>query len=354
MSCRILRLLLLVLLCAPSLCRAQLLVRLPTDNRKLFTGDHEGFFMYVDRMKDGVNLKPWTAGQYGIVRTVVETPQGPVCVKFHEGIDIKPLHRDQTGKPQDTVRPVAPGVVVHASDTPGHSAYGRYVVLRHDTPDGPLYSLYAHLGSVSCQKGDRLGTGNALGILGYSGVGLNKTRSHLHLELALMLNDRFPEIYAATTKTPDYHGCFNGLNLAGFDPVPLLKACEQGERPSLRDHLAAIPPEYTVRIPGSAPPTLGKTYPFLIKPGKIPAAQANSWDISFSQTGVPLALEPSGESVTAPEVIWLRPDPLLPQYRTCYRVKSLGNDQYALTGSGKRYLNLFCFGRDEAGETVKN
>lgn len=332
---------------------ADINMRTPTDNRCLFSGDNEGFYMYVDRIKDGVNLRPWSAGAYGLVRTVVDTPQGPVCVKFHEGIDIKPLKRDEKSVPLDVVRPVAPGTVVHASAQPGHSAYGRYVVLRHETEDGPLFSLYAHLASVSVEAGQKVGTGNSLGVLGYSGSGLNKTRSHVHLELCLMINDKFSEWYDGNIKSPNYHGNFNGLNLAGFDPAPLLIACNEGKRPRLSEHLATLEPSYTVRIPGKEVPFLGKTYPFMIKPGKVPPAEVQSWDLSFSATGVPLSLAPSGDQVNEPELIWLKEEPLNPLYRTCYRVKSLGAGQFGLTASGKRYAMLFGFGRDLTPDSGK-
>lgn len=332
---------------------ADVCVRTPTDNRALFSQDNEGFFMYVDRIKDGVNIKPWSAGSYGLVRTVVETPQGAVCVKFHEGIDVKPLKRDEKGVPLDVVRPVAPGKVVHVSDQAGRSSYGRYVVLCHETKDGPLYSLYAHLASVGVQVGQKVGTGNALGILGYSGTGLNKTRAHVHLELGLMINDKFTQWYDGNIKTPNHHGNFNGLNLVGFDPAPLLILCNEGKRPTLSEFFSTMEPEYIVRLPGAGMPYIGKTYPFLLKSGKVSATEALSWDITFSSTGVPLALSPRAESPNEPELVWLREDSLNPLYRTCYRVKSIGNGRYDLSGSGKRYALLFGFGRDVTPDSSK-
>ena len=114
------------------------------------------------------------------------------------------------------MHPVAGGTVVHASANPTHSNYGRYVVIEHQLADGPLYSLYAHLASVSCKEGDRVGTGNVIGKLGYSGVGLNKTRAHVHLELCLKLQDDFENWYSSLKLgTPNRHGAYNGLNLAG-------------------------------------------------------------------------------------------------------------------------------------------
>ena len=188
---------------------ADIVVRFPTENTALLDNRPQDFYMYVDRNFEGKKSQPWEAGAYGFTRTLVRTQAGPVAVKFHEGIDIKPLRRDASGTPLDDVHPVAGGTVVHASANPTHSNYGRYVVIEHQLKDGPLYSLYAHLASVSCRKGDRVGTGNVIGKLGYSGVGLNKTRAHVHLELCLKLQDDFENWYSSLrlgTRPPAMQG----------------------------------------------------------------------------------------------------------------------------------------------------
>src|SRR5437868_10285498 len=70
---------------------------LPTDNDALFSGDGAAFYQYVDRDSNGVKSKPWEGGQYGFVRDLKETAAGAVYTRFHEGIDIKPMHRDDGG-----------------------------------------------------------------------------------------------------------------------------------------------------------------------------------------------------------------------------------------------------------------
>lgn len=328
--------------------------RLPTINDRILKGDNEGFFMYVDRIKDGVNLMPWTGGTYGLVRTVVETPDGPVCIKFHEGIDIKPVKRDANDVPLDIVRPIAPGVVVYACTVAQRSSYGKYVVIKHETANGPLFSLYAHLSSVSCQEGQRVGTGNKIGVLGYTGVGINKRRAHLHLEICVMINEDFTHWYDAHIKMPNYHGNYNGQNLAGFDPLPLLLKGQKGERISLPAHFASLTPEYKGRVPGGKMPSIGKMYPFLVKKGKVAPSQAKSWDITFTATGVPVALEPVGVTVAEPVLIWLRNDRVLPRYRTNKRVGTLTGGRCCLTVSGKSYFSLYRFERDELPVSSQN
>lgn len=324
--------------------QADINFRLPTDNEKVFSGNNEEFYMHVDRYEEGIKSTPWEGGTYGFVRNVIKTPTGPVCAKFHEGIDIKPLARTPDGTPIDAVRPTAPGIVVYTNGQPGKSSYGRYVVLQHNTQEGPIYTLYAHLASISCSIGDKVSTGNTLGVLGYSGTGINKTRSHIHFETALLLNPRFDSWITGENN----HGLYHGFNLSGFSPIPLLTACREGKHPTLSQYLSTLPKGYTVRVQGEKIPLMARVYPCLIKnPNKLAVEQVRSWDITFTSEGTPLQFSPSTETVDNPSVIWLTPSPINPLYRTAYRIKSAGPRQYALTSSGLRYIDLIIFGRDE-------
>lgn len=334
----------LLFLGSASLLTADIVVRFPTENTALLNNRPQDFYMYVDRNFEGRKSQPWEAGAYGFTRTLVRTQAGPVATKFHEGIDIKPLKRDAAGTPLDDVHPVAGGIVVHASANPTHSNYGRYIVIEHRLKDGPLYSLYAHLASVNCKEGDQVGTGNVIGRLGYSGAGLNKTRAHLHLELALKLQDKFEPWYKSLKMgAPNRHGNYNGLNLAGFDPAPVLLHCKDGEGFSLARHISALPVQYVVRVPANGVlPTLVNNYPFLLKPGP---ARPNSWEISFTGTGVPTSVTPSEQTCSEPSVIRAVPHPFTQLYRTCNRVSGSSKDP-KLTASGKRYIRLIFMGTE--------
>lgn len=323
---------------------ADTVVRFPTENTTLLDNRPQDFYMYVDRNFEGKKSRPWQAGTYGFTRTLVRTQAGPVATKFHEGIDIKPLKTDASKKPLDDVRPVAGGVVVHVSSNPTHSNYGRYVVIEHQLPDGPLYSLYAHLASVSCKTGDQVGTGNVIGRLGYSGAGLNKTRAHLHLELCLKLQDDFENWYSSLKLgTPNRHGVYNGLNLAGFDPALVLMRCKDGVEFSLSRHISALPVQYVVRVPSNGNvPNLVKRYPFMLKPGP---ERPKSWEISFTGAGVPVSATPSDRPCTEPAVIKAVPHPFSQLYRTCNRVSGSSREP-GLTASGKRYIRLIFMGAE--------
>ena len=313
-----------------------LVYRFPTANRALVEGRGNDFYMYCDRNFEGEKSKPWQAGGYGLVRNPFRASDGRVMFsRLHEGIDIKPLKRDAQGEPLDEVRPIAPGRVVHASTQPGLSNYGRYVVVSHQTPEGTIYSLYAHLARVTCQVGQRVGTANVLGIMGHSGAGLNRERSHVHLEICLMIHSQYDQFCSAENK----HGLYNGMNLAGVDPAPILLACKDGEPLSLKAHWANLREHYRVRVPWDGKPVdLLRRHPFLFHGSWTP--RPKSLDVAFSSEGVPLAVYPAQESVSEPTVIRCLALPTLQQNATVNRVKNSSRDP-KLTASGLRYIQQF-------------
>ncbi len=310
---------------------------LPTENEALYRGDNEGYYMYVDRTFEGQKTQPWQAGSYGMVRNPFRIHNGELLYsRFHEGIDISPLRRDAAGEPLDPVQPIAPGRVVYVCANPRLSNYGRYVVVAHELPEGTLYSLYAHLASVSCEVGQSLGRGAVLGILGYSGVGLNKRRAHCHLEFCLMINAAYEQFAPADNK----HGNFNGLNLVGVNAADILLACRGGRPLSFVDYLSRLPEHYRVRVPRVGTMDLLRRHPFLYKgvPGRYPSPV--SLDIAFTAEGVPIAIYPADEVVTTPRIISCKPMPTLQQNVTVNRVKG-SSKTAALTASGLRYVNQF-------------
>src|SRR4029453_10838327 len=80
---------------------------LPTDNEALFSGGGSAFYQYIERNFNGVKSTPWEGGQYGFVREPTDTAGGVVYTRFHEGVDISPLHRDAHGEPLDEIRAIA-------------------------------------------------------------------------------------------------------------------------------------------------------------------------------------------------------------------------------------------------------
>ena len=324
------------LLCAclaPVWAAQDLVYRPPTDNHALFENRPADYFMYCDRTFEGEVSKPWEAGSYGMVRNPFRAGDGNVMFsRFHEGIDVKPLRRDAAGEPLDEVRPLAPGRVVHVSDVPRNSNYGNYVVVAHEVPEGTIYTLYAHLAKVSCSVGQQVGTGNTIGIMGHTGVGLNRERSHVHVEVCLLLNSAYDQLGDPLNK----HGIYNGMNLVGMNAADFLLACKDGKPLSLTEHFKTLPEHYRVRITAPAVPDILRRHPFLYKGGDVNTLPA-AYDIAFTAEGVPIAFYPAAESVTEPKVLSCKPLPTLQQNVTCNRVKNSSKDA-ALTVSGRRYV----------------
>lgn len=327
-----------------------LVYRLPTTNNALFQGDYAGFYMYCDRTFEGEHTQPWEAGTYGMVRNPFRASDGSIMFsRMHEGIDIKPLHRDSKGEPLDEIRPVAPGKVVHINQKPGDSNYGRYVVIEHRIPEGKIYSLYAHLASVSCQIGQRVGTGNILGIMGHTGVGLNRERSHLHLEIGFLIHEDYAKFGPPSNK----QGCFNGLNLISIDPTDLLMMSKDGNSVSISNYISTLKEHYRVRVPRIGTMNYLQRYPFLYK-GKRGQSPV-SLDIAFTAAGVPIAIYPSNQSVQQPTILSCRPMPTVQQNCTVNRVKNSSKNA-ALTRSGVRYIDQYLWleGRYPISEHSQN
>ena len=100
------------------------------------------------------------------------------------------MHRDALGNPSDEVRAAAGGNVVHVSREAGASNYGRYVVVEHLWDGCPYYTLYAHLSSISVEPGQPVRQGEVLGIMGFTGAGIDRERAHTHFEVCMMLNQK--------------------------------------------------------------------------------------------------------------------------------------------------------------------
>ncbi len=285
--------------------RSLLDLALPTDNDALFSGGGPAFYQYVERDYKGVKSTPWEGGRYGFVRDPVDTPGGIVYTRFHEGIDIRPVHRDARGEPLDEVRAIAAGKVAHVNPIPAYSNYGKYVVIEHRWSGSPYYSLYAHLASVAVAPGETVKQGQRIGVMGYTGTGINQPRAHLHLELNLMLNRNFQTWYDTFFKNdPNHHGLYNGMNLAGLDIARLFLALRKNPSLTIPEFLNQEEIFYKVTLPKSPHFDLAKLYPWMLQAGT--GSGQISWEVSFARSGVPLKIEPSEKPVTQPELSYVK------------------------------------------------
>ncbi|RFC46111.1 MAG: Murein DD-endopeptidase MepM and murein hydrolase activator NlpD, containing LysM domain [Verrucomicrobia bacterium] len=312
-------------------------LNLPTGNRSIFSGDPSDFYMYTDRNFEGVKSQPWTAGQYGFVRDQKRTAAGVIMTKFHEGLDIKPVKRDERGIPLDLVYPISAGTVVHVATQANQSSYGKYVVIRHDWPEGPFYSLYAHLMEARVSPGARVGPQEVVGRLGYTGEGIDRVRAHLHVELNLLLSDRFESWHASRFQTPNHHGNYNGLNLVGLDLARLYKERLQDPALTVAAFLSRERVHHKIRVAARGKLPLLARYPFLLQ--RAESGRPVAWEIHFNQSGVPLAVHPSSVSTKDPVVTWVEPSKTYHAYLTRGRLSGSGSTA-TLSASGLSYLSL--------------
>lgn len=315
-------------------------LRLPTANDALFTGDGAAFYQLVDRTFEGQKSTPWEGGQFGFVRDPRRIGGRIAYARFHEGLDIKPLRRDAAGEPLDDVTSMADGRVVHVSDTPSHSNYGRYVVVEHDWGGGPFYALYAHLNAVQTSPGDSVRAGQALGRLGYTGAGIDKRRAHLHAELTMLWSSQFQRWYDSAFTTPNHHGIYNGQNLIGLDLAALLLACRKDPQLTVSAFVRQTPPYFEVTVPGEAEMEIARRYPWLLD-GPPPAARPTSWTVTFSAWGLPLRIRADDRRTAEPLVTAVQESPLPHALNSRGLITGSGREA-KLTAAGLSFIKLAC------------
>ena len=324
------------------------LLRLPTENDALLKGKPQLFYQYVDRNFEGEATKEWTAGQFGFVRDPARWNGKLIQTKFHEGIDIRPLERDEKGQPQDMVRAIAAGIVRHASDVPGNSNYGRYVVVEHDWGFGPVLSLYAHLQRVDVQDGAPVQAGDVLGVLGCSGAGLNLERAHVHLEITFLLQSHFQEWHDKLLAGQNHHGIYNGLNLVGVDPAMVFLQQKKNGPVNLPALVKSQPVAWKAVVPTGPNFELPARYPWL---QETPLGNAPAAEISFARHGLPVLIRPVNIPVPQPTLVKVAATDLPVTVLTHHYVtRNKGID--SLTNSGARYLDLIAgtFDRQEPAQ----
>jgi murein DD-endopeptidase MepM/ murein hydrolase activator NlpD len=288
---------------------------LPTDNDALFHGGGAAFYQYIERDYHGEKSTPWEGGQYGFVRDPEQTNSGIVYTRFHEGIDIKPMQRDENGEPRDEVRAIADGKVVYTSLAAGYSNYGKYIVIEHTFDGCPYYSLYGHLSKIDVRAGEMVQRGQHVAMMGYTGVGINRERAHVHLELNLILSHNFEGWYGATHKNdPNHHGIYNGINLSGLNIAKLYLQLRDNPSLTIPQFLSHEEIFYKVAFPRSRHFELAKLYPWMATGSAD--AEPRSWDVSFARSGLPLRIEASDRKLKDPEIVYVKPSSLNASYLT--------------------------------------
>jgi murein DD-endopeptidase MepM/ murein hydrolase activator NlpD len=314
---------------------------LPTDNNALFSGDDSAFYQYIERDYQGQKSTPWEGGQYGFVRDPVETAAGVVYTRFHEGIDIRAIHRDANNDPLDEVRAIAAGKIVYTNSVPGYSNYGKYIVIEHRWDRSPYYSLYAHLSAIDVRAGQAVQKGEHIAVMGYTGTGINQARAHLHLELNVIVNHRFQAWYDQVYKTePNRHGIYNGINLDGMDIARLYLELHKNPALTIPEFLDREETFYKVTVPRSRHFELPKNYPWMLKGDTN--KRTVSWEVSFARSGLPVRIEASEKKVSQPELTYVKPSRIYYSLLTRGEIAGRGENAH-LTEYGRQLMRLLTY-----------
>ena len=261
-------------------------LRYPTAQDKITDLSGPGVFQHTGAGRQ-------ESGHFGSVRTGASG-----LARFHEGIDIAPRQRDRRGRPLDTVLAVAAGSVGLVNRVAGNSDYGKYVVLVHDDPAGPVYTLYGHLADITTglSEGKTISAGEPVGLMGNTSLsGLPMERAHLHLEIGLLANQQFLSWPGRKQKTTP-GGLYNGQNLLGVDPIEVYRQRFASTEPfSLLAHLQSHPVAFELLIRARRQLVFFETHPALWT-GEYYAGQAMV--LSVSEGGLPLR----GRNATPEEI----------------------------------------------------
>ena len=309
--------------------------QLPTENRALFQGEDKKFYQPTISRRS-------VSGMFGFVRTSEPEP-ARLFEHFHKGIDIRALHRDHRGEPTDVVRASAGGEVVRVNLDEKISDYGKQVIVRHQWGKQPVYTIYGHLASIEVAVGQLVKAGEVLGVMGWTGPGLVRERAHLHFEIAFQINEKFSEWVDTANPgrlwQPNRHGEWNGLNLMGIDPIPLLKAANHGTPLTCEEALSKQPCGFTVRVP----PFMGTPTWMQWVDSKSPSALPLSWDIEMTPWGLPLRMEAGSEVVLEPVLIANPGKPSEGKYYCRGLVQADGKGGMKLSKFGRQTMEMLLF-----------
>jgi peptidoglycan LD-endopeptidase LytH len=313
--------------------------QLPTANHALFDADGGS-----DRFFVGTVGKWWTSGTFGCVRS-----EG---WQLHEGLDIRCLQRDKRGEPTDPVLATATGTVAYVNRKASLSNYGNYLILRHEVDGLEIYSTYAHLREIRAdlKPGDSVKSGETIAVMGRTAntrEGISKERAHVHFELDLLVNEKFPAWYKKNSPGQrNDHGQWNGQNLIGLDPrVLLLEQRRLGAKFNLLQFIQHQTELCRVVVRATDFPWLKRYAPLVRADPAKPNEAIAGYEIALNFNGVPIELIPA----SAPQIKGKAKYQLLSvneteqQKNPCRRLVTQRGSRWELAPRGIRALDLLTY-----------
>jgi len=110
------------------------------------------------------------------------------------------------------------------------------------------------------------------------------------------------------------HGPYNGMNLSGLDIASLFISNNTNPNLTIPTFLKNTPVQFKVTIPRESELAICCNYPWMKKGNHDNPSP--SWEISFSNSGFPLAVEPSSKEVNTPFVSYAKPENFSQKYRS--------------------------------------
>jgi murein DD-endopeptidase MepM/ murein hydrolase activator NlpD len=314
---------------------------LPTANTAIFEpGGAEKYFAATPG-------RTWVSGTFGCVRT-----EG---WQMHEGLDIRCLQHDKRGEPADPVTATADGEVAYLNAKSSLSNYGLYLILRHRIEGLDIYSLYAHLSRIEpgLRAGTKVHAGQVIGTMGRSsntGERIGKERAHLHFELNLLVNDRFPEWFRKNAPGErNDHGVWNGQNLIAIDPrLIFLEEQRLGAKFSLVDFVRSQTELCRVFVRATDFPWL-KRYPQLVRANPRTAKEGVAgYEIALNFNALPYQLTPrtpaeAKEVRSAAKFRLLSVNAAEQQKNPARRLVTQRGSKWELTDRGLKVLGLLTY-----------
>jgi peptidoglycan LD-endopeptidase LytH len=309
--------------------------QLPTANRALFErGGEERYFV-------GTTGRPWPSGTFGCVRS-----EG---FQLHEGLDIRSIKRDRRREPIDPILAACDGTVAYINTRAGTSNYGKYIVLKHNIEGLEVYTLYAHLSDAvtGLSVGQTVKAGDVIATMGRTSntrERISLERAHLHFEINLFLNERFPTWFRKEhPKDTDDHGMWNGMNLVGLDPRQIfLEQNAKGSRFSLLKFIRTRTELCRVQIRDTNIPFV-KRYPQLVWPNPVAQREGIAgYEFMFDFVGVPIAVTPraASELKSKQKYYLVSVNAAEQQKHPCRKLVSRRGNGWELTNAGHRFLDL--------------
>jgi murein DD-endopeptidase MepM/ murein hydrolase activator NlpD len=246
----------------------------------------------------------------------------------------------------------ADGTVAYINKRPSLSNYGNYIILRHQIEGMEIYSLYAHLREirVDLRTGQSVKAGENIGVMGRTSntrESISKERAHVHFELDLFLNERFPQWYQKTFPGQrNDHGQWNGQNLIGLDPrAVLLAQHQQGAKFRLLDFIRNQTELCRVLVRDTNFPWL-RSCSALVKPN--PAAEKEGvigYELALNFNGLPFELIPRSPSEIKSKARFqlLSANAAEYQKNPCRRLVVKKGSSWMLADNGSNLLGLLTY-----------